>query len=487
MIEIGFDRVLSREEVERLGFEADQAMSAPVPGALPLFDARISPQHAVLRTAPVTGDAIRLDALFAAFAAWGSPFGSAISAYVVCRIADALASIRRAQRSAPIVDRAGVLISGDGAVQVLSFGSPALDALLRPDGAPDVRRANHTDPRDDVRALGTLYCELLSGQAHGVRPLPDPRPKLIEVLKGALAADPQQRFASLEMFSTVVARESAELREGDPRAALARLIDDWTTPELPRGERALDGRYIAALEPSEVIGAPALPEAFIPRGEAGEEPAPIRAEIDAWSRALGEKLEAPVPAPPPSLKLAPPAAAPSPAIVLAQLAAPSVRPRGSSIAPGSPAKPAEKKSIAIKVVAAVLSIALVGGVWIAVQLQSSMIDRELGERDPSKTVEQPKTVVEQPKTVVEQPQPPPEKTSMLTVMSRPLGATVELDDGYVGKTPLVLKHPLNRNDYKVTVMLDGYKKWTQQAYVDKVTGTLNVMAVLESEEPGKKK
>lgn len=479
MIEVGFDRVLSREEVDRLGFEAQQA-ARPVIGALPLLDARISPEQAVFQTAPIRGDAIRLDALFASFSAWGSPFGSAVSAYLVCRIAEAITALRRVQRAAPIVDRAGVLIAGDGTVQLLSFGSPALDALLRPEGAPEVRRANGPDPRDDVRALSTLYCELLSGHAHGVKPLPDPRPRLIEVLKSALAAE-----VSLEAFSTAVARESAEAQSGgDPRAALARLIEDWADTELPRGDRAIEARYMAELERREAIGAPALPELFIPRSEPAPPPAPIQAEVDAWSQALGEAIEAPAPPPPPSLKLPPPAAAPSPAMVLAQLSPPAARPRGASIA-----KAPEKKSNALKIAAAALSIALVGGVWIAVHLQSTRLDGDLGSMEPdppkrtetSRPTELPKPVEAIAQPQEPQPQPPPEKVSMLTVMSRPLGATVELDDGYVGKTPLVLKHPLNRNDYKITVMLDGYKKWSTQAYVDKVSGTLNVMAVLEAE------
>src|SRR5262245_58995635 len=109
LIEIGMEPHLSPAQVDLLRAEADRAMSAPVAGALSLFDAHVDERVVALRTAPVPSDAIRLDALFAAFAAWRSPLGSAISAYVVCRLADAIASIHRADHVPPIIDRAGVL------------------------------------------------------------------------------------------------------------------------------------------------------------------------------------------------------------------------------------------------------------------------------------------------------------------------------------------------------------------------------------------
>jgi hypothetical protein len=68
-------------------------------------------------------------------------------------------------------------------------------------------------------------------------------------------------------------------------------------------------------------------------------------------------------------------------------------------------------------------------------------------------------------------------------MSRPLGAMVELDGGYIGKTPLVMKHVLTKREYDVRILLDGYKPWTQKVFIDPSTGSMNVMAVLESAAP----
>src|SRR5262245_46807231 len=94
VFEVELGRTLSELEPDHLRSGARQAMSSPAGGALPLFDADISPFHVALRTLPIPADTLRLDALFAAFAAWGSPFGSPISAYLVCRIAEALAAMR---------------------------------------------------------------------------------------------------------------------------------------------------------------------------------------------------------------------------------------------------------------------------------------------------------------------------------------------------------------------------------------------------------
>ncbi len=76
---------------------------------------------------------------------------------------------------------------------------------------------------------------------------------------------------------------------------------------------------------------------------------------------------------------------------------------------------------------------------------------------------------------------PPKVTPMrlLSVMSKPSGASVELDGGYIGKTPLVLKHELANNQVvQLRVLADGYQPWSQQLKVDPAKGALNVRAEL---------
>ena len=75
--------------------------------------------------------------------------------------------------------------------------------------------------------------------------------------------------------------------------------------------------------------------------------------------------------------------------------------------------------------------------------------------------------------------PPPKPVPLLTVMSTPAGATVELDGGFVGKTPLVIRHSLRPNQRVVVrVLADGYEPWTQEVQVDAQTGAVSVMAEL---------
>jgi hypothetical protein len=76
-------------------------------------------------------------------------------------------------------------------------------------------------------------------------------------------------------------------------------------------------------------------------------------------------------------------------------------------------------------------------------------------------------------------EPSPAERRLLTVLSRPSGASVEVDGGFVGKTPLVMPHTFEPNkSIHVVVQGEGYKRWEDDVTVD-ASGTVNVMAVLE--------
>jgi hypothetical protein len=86
------------------------------------------------------------------------------------------------------------------------------------------------------------------------------------------------------------------------------------------------------------------------------------------------------------------------------------------------------------------------------------------------------------------PTPPPAPTDeqapssprrLMTILSRPSGANVEIDGSLAGKTPLVLEHAFEPNKTAhVVVIEDGYKRWESDVAADP-TGSVNVMAVLE--------
>lgn len=69
---------------------------------------------------------------------------------------------------------------------------------------------------------------------------------------------------------------------------------------------------------------------------------------------------------------------------------------------------------------------------------------------------------------------------LLSVMSKPSGASVELNGGYIGRTPLVMKHEISGHEpVSLRVLADGYEPWTQSVQVDPSKGTLTVRAELK--------
>ncbi|MBK6684822.1 MAG: PEGA domain-containing protein [Deltaproteobacteria bacterium] len=69
-------------------------------------------------------------------------------------------------------------------------------------------------------------------------------------------------------------------------------------------------------------------------------------------------------------------------------------------------------------------------------------------------------------TVVEAPPPPPDPTPvkaaipMLTLLSSPSGAEVEINGQDQGKTPLIVPAPKDMDRLSVVLRMEGYKKWS---------------------------
>lgn len=70
---------------------------------------------------------------------------------------------------------------------------------------------------------------------------------------------------------------------------------------------------------------------------------------------------------------------------------------------------------------------------------------------------------------------------LISILSTPSGATVELDGGYIGKTPLVLRHPFEKTAYRVSIANQGYRTWSQEVNVDPQKGTLTVTVTLQKQ------
>ncbi|MEQ8272227.1 MAG: PEGA domain-containing protein [Deltaproteobacteria bacterium] len=85
----------------------------------------------------------------------------------------------------------------------------------------------------------------------------------------------------------------------------------------------------------------------------------------------------------------------------------------------------------------------------------------------------PPPPVEPPRTTA----PQPTTKGYLTVMSNPSGASVELDNGFVGTTPLVLPHAFDNRFYVLRILADGHEPWERRVRPDE-RRSINVVATL---------
>lgn len=105
--------------------------------------------------------------------------------------------------------------------------------------------------------------------------------------------------------------------------------------------------------------------------------------------------------------------------------------------------------------------------------------------EPPKPAESAPNRQNQPNT----PAPPAEKPlSLVSVLSQPSGASVEIDGGYLGDTPLVQRHKLHLGQrYQVVVRKKGYEEWQEEVQVDPQTGSLSLSVSLVKEEPKRRR
>lgn len=431
--------------------------------------------------------------------------------------------------------------SGLPRLSALLISEPRFEADRFRPLSPELARGEPVGPAADLYALGVLYYQLLAGLPYrhgasataictqaieGAAPdlpgaLVGARPSLLALLSRCLAPEPEDRPQTGQELATLVSNElhGAGLAPATPEA-LSKLLERLPSAGSVVGPMAL---LAPAADLSPGSGRPrARPIADDLAIARPPEPRP--APTDAWSAVLGEGTTplplpaAPAPTPPPEAP-APPSRLQLPGIGKKAATAPGpsskVPTKGTAPAPppaladmaevveaavSNAAPKATPKVSRVGYWVALLMLVLVGAVWAyaarekgaapAEDPEGLIVEDEALEEEEEATIDAgaqavdagrrrrnptAAEVAEGAAAVDERP------LGLLTVNSKPSGATVELDGGYVGTTPLVLRHAFSQRPYMVTVMAEGHRRWQRSLEPDVKTQTITVMATLERE------
>ncbi|MEO1232889.1 MAG: PEGA domain-containing protein [Myxococcota bacterium] len=467
-----------------------------VPGRLEAGDGTVR-----LTLDPFDRRALRLDRILVALKAAGTPFGSPMSALLAGATASRLRALHASGGSDGDLSPRHVLIGPGGGVALIAPGLPHMRALMvSPETeparlrrrAPELLQGAPRSPRADVYALAALYYELLTGEPYrgetsptALRSaaragldaelpgaLPDPRPSLVQLLRDALSPRPGERPADAARF---LQRLESELQDAKiplaDRGTVASLLAEYVPEVTPRGPTSLvDGVATAVVsEPigasrsawADVLGDPAAPP---------ENEEPTRTETDLGvppAVAENRGLSLPLPSAPSGSEEAPPPSSPLSTRAgirsLSRLDVPRVArpPTLDSAARLSPKAILAGVGALGVLVAGLTGLAALRG---AFSEPAPPIDRSLIpnlDAGASTTLAAPN-----PPTTPRQRRPDAgasvKSLGLVSIMSNPSGAEVLIDGGYVGKTPLVLKHPVRRGQvYRIELSVEGYLPRTE--------------------------
>lgn len=435
---------------KRLVDDAHDASQLEIQGLLPTGGITLMEETVRLELGPIPEDAISLTAWMRGLQERRAPLGSAAAASVVAAVADILQRISASKNVSASahaqLNQKAVLISPSRGIILVGGQRPALNAaLLGPQtttrhAPPEELRDEPLDCRSDVFRLGVLYYELLAGFAYrgalslpaarqaGLNlkspelpdMLPNPRHGLIALLGRALAPRPEHRYESTQAFADAVTTEAIGSGVGiaDPER-MSKLIQEFVPENARCGPSAL-------LDLSAPYSPPAHP--------ATQDDLPRPQQTSAAEASFG---------------------------------------RGPLSNAGMHAEGRRGPGVPL-MAALVLAIALGGFFW----HRSS----ESTARPDEKTTQVAKRRV-QPKRPVAKRKETKQTihSGWLTVVSKPSGAVVEVDGGYVGTTPLVLPHAFSNKYYKVSVLREGYRPFLKSARPDPIKKTISINAVLQKE------
>lgn len=516
-------------ESEAHDLEARRGRGLLVPRTVRIASDKLS---AELQLDPFDARALRLDHIGQGLARAGSPFGSPVSALIAGAVASRLRHLHAEGRAHGDLALQHVLVGPGGGVALVAAGLPMLRVLMAPAEAlvarlrrraPECILGEASSPRSDVFALGALYYELLAGRpyradtsAAAVRSaararltaelpgaLPDPRTGLVELLRACLDPNPEARprnsQAFLQRLKSELATAQVSLAE---RSTLASLLEEYVDDRSPRGPAALSqapGSAPATAPPAATASgwAAVLGETPEPEGEAERETAPPPGAAAAVESLLpspaqpadptasdGGRLSVPLPEAP-AATVTPVALSDSPLASpvgtpasLDDLAAP--RPRQAPTLDAATKIP--PRAIALGLGAMLLVGGAIYGLAYLRSPGASVAD--VPDAGPAFGGPPPPPT---PKDAgifgMQRPVRPDagatlKSLGLVSIMSNPSGAEVLIDGGYVGKTPLVLKHPVRRGQaYAVELEAEGYEPWSQSVRAKSTSISLVVSLV----------
>ncbi len=515
--------------------EVAQLAAHPVEGLVAPRSVQVTARQITFELDPIHEGAVRLSDLFEGLD--GRPMGDGLAAALTATAAQLCHKIHLSPGVGGHIRLHGhchpgnLILTPMGTVALLGTGLNTIDALLLPANvaaqirhtAPEVAAGTARDPRSDVYGLGVLFLTLLSGQTPWADSSPeshrqslanrqlrnpgvslqDPRPSLVELLKRSMAPEPAHRYATALAFGQAI---STELKaSGKPRAdgaALQRLLSDAMPKEAKRGALILgDAAPPATSEPAPALSLGAWSEVL---GDAQPPPQP---SIPAPPEPTPQPIPKPQPGrtaqPAPRLSL-PPASGPAPATTTGALTGDlsALDALYDEDVPNSQAKPGRNRAPRPKapnldddrpsprntLLAGAGIIAAICVIWLV--LRDAPPEPTPGpEVATAQADAEPAPAPVLPKAPDPAPKPPAPKTATnprsatgyLTVFSTPTGATVLLDGGYVGKTPLVLKHKFEDRIYELKLVRDAYLPWEKVVRPSGETKSINEKAILERE------